>query len=104
MVEKINEENKQFLKTHELGLKDVAAFLGMSVQNLIGSTAKNKYISCLRLFWEYKQNASTAPKLFERLGAFKIYEEEAGSLKIVADGELKMSPLSKKTIILKSMK
>lgn len=51
-VKKLTEENKKFLNQQDLKLKDVADFFGMNEMSLINSTAKNRYVTALRLFHE----------------------------------------------------
>ena len=49
-------ENKAFLKEQRLKIKDVAAFFSMSEDSLRNSTAKDRYITAIRRYDEYKNS------------------------------------------------
>ena len=52
-IKKLTEENKAFLSARNLKLKDVAVFFDMTELSLINSTAKNRYVNALRLFYDF---------------------------------------------------
>jgi|14_taG_2_1085336.scaffolds.fasta_scaffold255926_1 phage portal protein BeeE len=52
-IEKLNKQNKTFLKQRNLKLKNVALFFGIKETTLLNSTAKNRYVNALRLFAEF---------------------------------------------------
>lgn len=52
-IPKLTEENKAFLSERNLKLKDVAFFFDMKELTLINSTAKNRYVNALRLFYDF---------------------------------------------------
>ena len=52
-IEKLTDENKEFLSEQNLKLKDVAVFFDMKELTLINSTAKNRYVNALRLFSDF---------------------------------------------------
>ena len=49
-IEKLTQQNKDFLSVKNIRLKDVAMFFNMKESALINSTAKNRYVNALRLF------------------------------------------------------
>ena len=52
-IQKLNKQNKAFLKQRNLKLKNVALFFGIKETTLLNSTAKNRYVNALRLFAEF---------------------------------------------------
>lgn len=61
-VPKLSKENKDFLKQRGLTLTEVGRFFGLTQMNIIGSSAKNKFVDALRFYDAFlKENEKLEP-------------------------------------------